>query len=112
MYANASNSIVHPELEDELLSHEPSDSSVEGGRGTDHAVRTASIFTRDALDALGGAIFPQRALYASILGQHSPGFPETIAPAKAKAYINTNAPFSGVICGVQVHLFSADFERT
>jgi hypothetical protein len=111
MDANANDSIAHLELEDELLSHEPSDSSVEGGRGTDHAVRTASIFTRDALDVVGDAVFPQRALYASILSQHSPGFPDTITPAKAKVYINTNAPFSGVICGVQVRLFSADVER-
>jgi hypothetical protein len=90
------------ELEDELLSYESSDSNVEGGAGTDHAVRTASIFTRDALDALGDEVFPQRALYASVLEQHASGFPISIPRSKAKAYINTNAPFSGLICGVQV----------
>lgn len=73
------------------------------GRGIDHAVRTAPVFTREALDVVGEEAMPQRALYGIVLAQRAPGFPEVISGvSKAKLYINTNSPFSGVVCGDQV----------
>ena len=62
-----------------------------------HALKTAPIITGDAFNVMGSTVFPQRALYGSIL--------ETSNGARVKSpklYINTNAPFSGIICGVQV----------
>jgi hypothetical protein len=86
--------------EDELLCVP---SHVEGGGGPDHAVRTAPFFTKTALDIIGEGTLPQRALYGSILAQEAPGLPDVNGHA-AKLYINTNAPFSGVVCGVQVRV--------
>lgn len=77
--------------------------TVRGDGGTnaaDHSVTTAPIFTRDALDVVGVDILPQRALYGRVISQHAPGFPRTIKDPKV--YVNTNAPFSGLVCGVQV----------
>ena len=62
-----------------------------------HVLKTAPIITGDAFELMGSANFPQRALYGSIL--------ETSTGARVKSpklYINTNAPFSGIVCGVQV----------
>jgi hypothetical protein len=67
---------------------------------SDHSVRTAPIFTRDALDVVGEIGLPQRAVYGSVISQHAPGFPTRLSDPKV--YINTNAPFSALICGVQV----------
>ncbi|THG98002.1 hypothetical protein EW026_g4118 [Hermanssonia centrifuga] len=67
--------------------------------GAQHAMRTAPVFTGDAFISLGPDIMPQRALYGRIVSQHVPGFP-TI-PSSPKFYINTNAPFSALVCGVQ-----------
>jgi hypothetical protein len=62
-----------------------------------HALRTAPIFTGDAYEAVGSTIFPQRALYGRILES------STGAQIKSpKLFININAPFSGIVCGVQV----------
>ncbi len=68
--------------------------------GTQHALRTAPVFTGDAFDLLGPGIMPQRALYGRVISQHAPHFPTK--PLSPKIYINTNAPFSALVCGVQV----------
>jgi hypothetical protein len=90
------------EPEDELLSLSHNHG---GASGPDHAVRTAPVFTRQALNIVGDRVLPQRALYGSVLAQRAPGFPENIDSPDAKVYMNTNAPFSGVVCGVQVRPF-------
>jgi hypothetical protein len=87
------------EPEDELLSHSHQHG---GASGPEHAVRTAPVFTRQALNIVGDDVLPQRALYGSVLAQRAPGFPENVDASDAKVYMNTNAPFSGVVCGVQV----------
>jgi hypothetical protein len=89
-----------PDPEDELLGG--GQHHTEGGSGPDHAVRTAPVFTKQALGIIGESVLPQRALYGSVLAQRAPGFSESIDTSDAKLYINTNAPFSGVVCGVQV----------
>jgi hypothetical protein len=95
--------VVLPRLltaEDDLLGLE--EATGDDGFAADHSVRTAPIFTRDALDLVGEAVLPQRALYGRVLGQHAPGFPTHLHDPKL--YINTNAPFSALVCGVQVRL--------
>ena len=87
---------IDPELD--LLGQDPSLS--EEGSASDHARRTAPVFTGEALQILGPSIMPQRALYGRLISQHSSNLPEKAAVPKV--YINTNAPFSAVICGVQV----------
>ena len=84
-----------PELE--LLDD---DSPEDESTGSAHAFRTAPIFTGDALAALGSGILPQRALYGRVISQKALHFPTH--PAVPKLYINTNAPFSALVCGVQV----------
>jgi hypothetical protein len=86
--------------EDELLVHTWHGDGDD--KSSDHAVRTAPVFTRAAFNIVGNDRLPQRALYGSIIAQRSPGFPEILSRTDAKLYINTNAPFSGVVCGVQV----------
>lgn len=72
----------------------------EADAAANHALRTAPLITGDAYEELGHKIFPQRALYGRIVSQHSSRLPEH--PRSAKVYINTNAPFSALVCGVQV----------
>ena len=67
-----------------------------------HALRTAPIITGDAFAELGPDLVPQRAVYGQVLSQHAAGFP--LHPQAPQLYINTNAPFSGMLCGVQVSL--------
>ena len=67
---------------------------------TDQGLKNAPIFTGDAFEAAGALVFPQRALYGRIMAQRAPGFPTMVN--LPKLYINTNAPFSGIVCGVQV----------
>lgn len=61
--------------------------------------RTVPLLTGDALDTLGPERFPQRALYGQVSSQHATVFPER--PSNPVLYINTNVPFSALICGVQ-----------
>lgn len=67
---------------------------------TTHAFRTAPIVTGDAFRALGASVFPQRAVYGRVVSQQAPGF--AVCPDLPITYINTNAPFSALVCGVQV----------
>lgn len=68
--------------------------------GSAHAFRTAPVFTGDAFGLVGSQVLPQRALYGRVLAQRAPGF--SAPPVSPKLYINTNAPFSALVCGVQV----------
>lgn len=88
---------LEPELD--LLGDDPSISE-EGSAAMNHARRTAPVLTGDALSILGSNLIPQRALYGRIISQHSQGIPERATIPQI--YINTNAPFSAVVCGVQV----------
>jgi hypothetical protein len=68
-----------------------------------HALKTAPIFTEDVLQAVGPAVFPQRAFYGRVVSQHVDRLPgKTGLPG---VYVNTNAPFSALVCGVQVSTF-------
>jgi hypothetical protein len=89
---------VDPELD--LLGGKPA-----GGFGVsevDQGLKNAPVFTGDAFEAAGAKIFPQRALYGRIMAQQATDFPVMVK--SPKVYINTNAPFSGILCGVQVDI--------
>lgn len=76
----------------------------------DHSVRTAPVFTSEALAVLGEGVMPQRAVYGSVLSLHGGGGgggsnesdEETMQGRGSRLYMNTNAPFSAVVCGLQV----------
>lgn len=65
-----------------------------------HSHRTAPILTGDAARILGNTVVPQRAVYGRLLSQHIDGVEQL--PTTPKLYINSNAPFSAVVCGLQV----------
>lgn len=67
----------------------------------DHTLRMAPVLTGDALHLLGTGFIPQRALYGCVISQRGDGF--QARPTNPKIYINTNTPFSALVCGVQVH---------
>ncbi|KAF8586234.1 hypothetical protein K439DRAFT_1387349 [Ramaria rubella] len=60
------------------------------------SLETAPMLTGDAFEVTGSTIFPQRAVYGRILETNT-GAP-VVSP---KLFINTNSPFSGIVCGVQ-----------
>lgn len=78
----------------------------------DHSVRTAPVFTSEALAVLGEGVMPQRAVYGSVLSAHGGGSDdeemvqgrgkEGKRERESRLYMNTNAPFSAVVCGLQV----------
>ncbi|KAG8929014.1 hypothetical protein FRC01_005053 [Tulasnella sp. 417] len=66
-----------------------------------HQIVTAPLITRDAFmfeDGLTKAV-PQYGVLGSIVSVHSQGMVE--AHGDNRIYLNTNAPFSAVVCGVQ-----------
>ncbi|KAJ8595321.1 hypothetical protein M405DRAFT_728350 [Rhizopogon salebrosus TDB-379] len=70
------------------------------GKSKDHELRTAPIITRDAYVAAGyreGAT--QYGVLGSVLSIHSKNI--TYKPVNPQLYVNTNAPFSAIVCGVQ-----------
>lgn len=67
---------------------------------SDHSMRTAPILTGDVAEHLGPDLSPQRAVYGRIITQVIDG--EEHKSNIPKLYINTNAPFSTVVCGLQV----------
>lgn len=90
--------------ETDLLGPDPSDEdSVTSTSRQDHAVITAPVLTGDALSIVGRDAFPQTALYGRILEQHGDGLP--LRASDSRLYVNTNAPFSALVCGVQVRIF-------
>lgn len=87
---------VHEELE--LLHDSISDIR---GRSKDHELQTAPIITRDAYVAAcyrEGAT--QYGVLGSILSIHNKNH-LPYKPVNPQLYVNTNAPFSAVVCGVQ-----------
>jgi hypothetical protein len=66
----------------------------------EHSTKTAPVLTEDALRTLGPSVFPQRASYGRVVEQHVEGMLRK--PDLPGMYINTNAPFSALVCGVQV----------
>lgn len=82
------------DVELELLGPDPAQQN-----HTDSA-RFAPIVTADALSGLDPQTVPQKALYGRIISQNASRFP--VQPVSPKLYVNTNTPFSGLICGVQV----------
>lgn len=95
---NPELSLLHPE--------DPTSSSSSSllGQASDHSLRTAPILSGDAASLLGPDLVPQRAVYGRILGQVIDG-DEQGAPVQPQVYINSNAPFSAVVCGLQVRVF-------
>jgi hypothetical protein len=73
----------------------------------DHAVVTAPVITGDALNTLGPHSFPQTALYGRVISQHGEGL--SSKSADGRIFVNTNAPFSALVCGVQVSVVCVCF---
>lgn len=86
------------DAEDELLGFNVGHSGA--GAAAVHSLKTAPVFTGDAFTVAGPSVFPQRTLYGQVISQHSSSLPQT--PRSPKLYINSNTPFSVLICGVQV----------
>lgn len=66
-----------------------------------HELATSPLVTFDAYRR-AASVFPQLAVFGSILEQNANGFDST--PSDCRLYMNTNTPLSAVVCGVQVHL--------
>lgn len=81
----------------QLLHDNPSDLKV---RSKEHEIRTAPIITRDAYVAAG---YREHTSQYGVLGRTISVFngPAPYSPLDPRLYVNTNAPFSAVICGVQ-----------
>ncbi|KAI6110773.1 hypothetical protein EDD16DRAFT_1609606 [Pisolithus croceorrhizus] len=81
----------------EELQHLKKGSSSES---TEHEIRTAPLITREAFVAAG---FKDRAVQYGVLGEtlsiHSKS--GVHVPIDPRLYINTNAPLSAIVCGVQ-----------
>lgn len=73
-----------------------------------HSMRTAPLFTNEALNVIGTTVLPQRPVYGNVL--HSPTSKEP-SPL-TKLYVNTNTPFSAVVCGLQVRVFIFSLKLT
>ncbi|KAG8947173.1 hypothetical protein FRC03_001150, partial [Tulasnella sp. 419] len=64
-----------------------------------HQDKTAPLITREARQAGHRTDVPQYGVLGSILSTHSGAKVED--PLNTRLYVNTNAPFSAVVCGVQ-----------
>lgn len=69
-------------------------------RSKEHEIRTAPVITRDAYVAAG---YREETSQYGVLGRTMSIFNGSMsyAPVDPRLYVNTNAPFSAVICGVQ-----------
>ncbi|KAH9951838.1 hypothetical protein B0H21DRAFT_194021 [Amylocystis lapponica] len=68
----------------------------------DHELRTAPIITRAAYVAAGGhANFPQRGVLGSVISVYDQSGGIADVSDNSRLYVNTNAPFSAIVCGVQ-----------
>ncbi|PCH41312.1 hypothetical protein WOLCODRAFT_151354 [Wolfiporia cocos MD-104 SS10] len=76
---------------------------LESRSSNDHELRTAPVFTREAYVAAGGAAtFPQRGLLGLVLETFDKdGKRPEEESDDPRLYINSNAPFSALVCGVQ-----------
>jgi hypothetical protein len=89
-------------LEDgmDLLGEEPVDGDIFDIH--DRSSVTSPIVTGDVLATLGRDVFPQTALYGRVISQHGDDLPRK--PQDVRLFINSNAPSSGLVCGVQVRI--------
>ncbi|KZT72717.1 hypothetical protein DAEQUDRAFT_805007, partial [Daedalea quercina L-15889] len=98
----SNGSTQHSDDEDEcqLLSHIRKDDHRDS---SDHELRTAPIVTREAFIAAGGhASFPQRGLLGSVVEIYDKSGTRTYdGGGEQRIYLNTNTPFSTLVCGVQ-----------
>ncbi|KAH9829259.1 uncharacterized protein C8Q71DRAFT_791331 [Rhodofomes roseus] len=97
--STAASSVDGDMEEHQLLVHQVLDN-----RGADdHEIKTSPIFTRDAYAQSGGPdCFPQRGLLGSVVEIHDSSGPcIKDQPDDRRIYLNTNAPFSALVCGVQ-----------
>jgi hypothetical protein len=85
-----------PELQ--LLSSSNLDNRA-GGSPVHHELHNSPLVTHAASIQLPH-VFPQRGLLGSVLELRGKGFSPT--PQDKRVYINTSAPCSAVVCGVQV----------
>jgi hypothetical protein len=70
-----------------------------GGSPMQHELHNSPLVTHAASIQLPH-VFPQRGLLGSVLEIRGKGFQTT--PKDKRVYINTSAPCSAVVCGVQV----------
>jgi hypothetical protein len=89
-----------PDPEDQLIG-QPVATDDNEKRIKDHNTITAPIITQDVFRMLGECVYPQKALYGQVLSQNLYGATEPEQPQFSKVYVNSNTPFSAVICGVQ-----------
>ncbi|THH33650.1 hypothetical protein EUX98_g521 [Antrodiella citrinella] len=96
-YLGHTNRTVGPALEElQLLNH----SVVESRDRSDHELRTAPLLTRGAYLAAGfPGINSQYGVLGSALAVYDQA--ERDVPDDPRLYLNTNAPFSALVCGVQ-----------
>ena len=80
-----------------LLGGDAADDNDDFTGEADHALRTAPIFTGDADERVDSSIFPQRGLYGRLL-ESSTGAEFN----SSKVFVNLDAPFSAIVCDVQV----------
>jgi hypothetical protein len=93
---------VHmPDPEDRLMGQPVATDDYEK-RMKDHNTITAPIITQDVFRILGDNVYPQKVLYGQVLSQTLHGTTEPEQLQSSKLYVNSNTPFSAVICGVQV----------
>jgi hypothetical protein len=92
-----------PELQ--LLSSGSLDNRI-GSSPLQHELHNSPLVTQAAAIQLPN-VFPQRGLLGSVLQLRGNGFPTT--PQDKRVYINTSAPCSAVVCGVQVNRLTLDF---
>jgi hypothetical protein len=88
----------------DLIDYGDSEATVDDHRLVrDHSIATAPVFTEDAYNALGPIVFPEKAVYGRLLSQKLGTSSEASHQICPCVYVNTNAPFSAVVCGVQVY---------
>ncbi|KAI0265149.1 hypothetical protein BC834DRAFT_196378 [Gloeopeniophorella convolvens] len=88
------------DLEAELLDSEPH--GIDDGDAEGHDLKTAPLFTREAY-LTGGLIkhIGQYGVFGQVVNPRSSPSGDAPDPDKTRIYVNTNAPFSAVVCGVQ-----------
>ncbi|KZT12867.1 uncharacterized protein LAESUDRAFT_766894 [Laetiporus sulphureus 93-53] len=91
--------LTSPQDEHELLQH----LSLDAPDSRDHELKTAPIFTRDAYVATKAQqVFSQRGLLGSVMEIYDKnGANHADTCHDNRLYLNTNAPFSALVCGVQ-----------
>ncbi|ETW84550.1 hypothetical protein HETIRDRAFT_473230 [Heterobasidion irregulare TC 32-1] len=100
-YGATSHSAVDFDLKDESLLLNNLSFNTDSGESETHELRTAPIFTREAyLEANLGKNVLQYGVLGTIMSIRSPSGAQS-PPTDRRLYVNTNAPFSAVVCGVQ-----------